>query len=45
MIDWLLQYLTAFEKAIDPFIFPLNTALKEVSNAPEETEEPDTEEA
>ncbi|AYW90827.1 DUF4268 domain-containing protein [Yersinia pseudotuberculosis] len=45
MIDWLLKYLTAFEKAIDPFIFPLNTALKEVSNTPEETEEPDTEEA
>ncbi|CNG54875.1 DUF4268 domain-containing protein [Yersinia similis] len=45
MIDWLLKHLTAFEKAIDPFIFPLNTALKEVSNTPEETEAPDTEEA
>lgn len=45
MIDWLLTTLTAFEKAIDPFIAPLNMALKEVSNAPEETEEPDTEEA
>lgn len=45
MVDWLLTTLTAFEKAIDPFIAPLNMALKEVSNAPEETEEPDTEEA
>ncbi|WP_145585957.1 DUF4268 domain-containing protein [Yersinia rochesterensis] len=45
MIDWLLKHLTAFEKAIDPFIAPLNMALKEVSNAPEEIEEPDTEEA
>ncbi|MFU0815180.1 MAG: DUF4268 domain-containing protein [Rahnella inusitata] len=45
MVDWLLTTLTAFEKAIDPFIAPLNMALKEVSNAPEEAEEPDTEEA
>lgn len=43
--DWLLKNMSAFEKAIDPFIAPLNMALKEVSNAPEETEEPDTEEA
>lgn len=43
--DWLLKNMSAFEKAIDPFIAPLNMALKEVSNAPEEIEEPDTEEA
>ncbi|WP_300000538.1 DUF4268 domain-containing protein [uncultured Cedecea sp.] len=43
--DWLLKNMSAFEKAIDPFIAPLNIALKEVSNAPDETEEPDTEEA
>ncbi|HBB9683427.1 TPA: DUF4268 domain-containing protein [Escherichia coli] len=45
MIDWLLVNLTAFEKALDPFIAPLNIALKDISNAPEETEEPETEEA
>ncbi|AIU71612.1 membrane protein [Hafnia alvei FB1] len=45
MIDWLLVNLTAFEKALDPFIAPLNMALKDISNAPEETEEPETEEA
>ena len=45
MIDWLLVNLTAFEKALDPFIAPLNMALKEISNAPEEVEEPATEEA
>ncbi|ELY4126062.1 DUF4268 domain-containing protein [Cronobacter malonaticus] len=45
MIDWLLVNLTAFEKALDPFIAPLNMALKEISNAPDETEEPETEEA
>lgn len=45
MIDWLLVNLTAFEKALDPFIVPLNMALKDISNAPEETEEPETEEA
>jgi hypothetical protein len=45
MIDWLLVNLTAFEKALDPFIAPLNLALKDISNAPEETEEPETEEA
>ncbi|HHN8615715.1 DUF4268 domain-containing protein [Klebsiella quasipneumoniae] len=45
MIDWLLVNLTAFEKALDPFITPLNMALKEISNAPEEVEEPATEEA
>ncbi|MBL7637850.1 DUF4268 domain-containing protein [Atlantibacter hermannii] len=45
MINWLLATLTAFEKALDPFIAPLNMALKDISNAPEETEEPETEEA
>ncbi|HFT7230329.1 TPA: DUF4268 domain-containing protein, partial [Enterobacter chengduensis] len=45
MIDWLLVNLTAFEKALDPFIAPLNMALKEISNAPEEMEETETEEA
>ncbi len=45
MIDWLLVNLTAFEKALEPFIAPLNMALKDISNAPEETEEPETEEA
>lgn len=45
MIDWLLVNLTAFEKALDPFIAPLNMALKEISNTPDETEEPETEEA
>ncbi|MFY0403712.1 DUF4268 domain-containing protein [Pantoea dispersa] len=45
MIDWLLKNLTAFEKALDPFIAPLNMVLKDISNAPEETEEPKTEEA
>ncbi|WP_370606844.1 DUF4268 domain-containing protein [Pantoea ananatis] len=45
MIDWLLVNLTAFEKALDPFIAPLNMALKDISNAPEETEEPEIEEA
>ncbi|MDE9583814.1 DUF4268 domain-containing protein [Citrobacter braakii] len=45
MIDWLLVNLTAFEKALDPFIAPLNMALKDISNAPEETEVPETEEA
>lgn len=45
MIDWQLVNLTAFEKALDPFIAPLNMALKDISNAPEETEEPETEEA
>lgn len=45
MIDWLLVNLTAFEKALDPFIAPLNIALKEISNAPEEMEETETEEA
>ena len=45
MIDWLLVNLTAFEKALDPFIAPLNIELKDISNAPEETEEPETEEA
>ncbi len=45
MIDWLLINLTAFEKALDPLIAPLNMALKDISNAPEETEEPETEEA
>lgn len=35
MIDWLLVNLTAFEKAFDPFIAPLNMALKKISNAPE----------
>lgn len=44
MIDWLLVNLTAFEKALDPFIAPLNIALKEISNAPEEMEETETEE-
>ncbi len=43
--DWLLKNMSTFEKSIDPFIAPLNMALKEVSNAPEEIEEPDTEEA
>lgn len=43
--DWLLKNMSAFEKAIEPFIAPLNMALKEVSNAPDETEEPDTKEA
>ncbi len=38
MIDWLLVNLTAFEKALDPFIAPLNMALKDISNAPEEPE-------
>lgn len=42
--DWLLKNMSAFEKAIDPFIAPLNMALKEVSNAPEEIEAPETEE-
>lgn len=45
MIDWLLVNLTAFEKALDPFIAPLNTALKEISNVPEEADDPETEEA
>ncbi|KJV33272.1 DUF4268 domain-containing protein [Pantoea sp. SM3] len=45
MIDWLLKNLTAFEIALEPFIAPLNMALKDISNAPEETEEPETEEA
>ena len=45
MIDWLLVNLTEFEKALEPFIAPLNMALKDISNAPEETEEPETEEA
>ncbi|WP_252145263.1 DUF4268 domain-containing protein [Yokenella regensburgei] len=45
MIDWLLVNLTAFEKALDPFIAPLNMALKDISNAPEETEVSETEEA
>ncbi|MFE3919527.1 DUF4268 domain-containing protein [Escherichia coli] len=44
MIDWLLINLTAFEKAFVPFITPLNIALKEISNAPEEMEEAETEE-
>lgn len=43
--DWLLKNMSAFEKAIEPFIAPLNMALKEISNAPDETEEPDTKEA
>lgn len=45
MIEWLQVNMAALEKAIDPFIASLNMALKEVSNTPEETEEPDTEEA
>lgn len=45
MIDWLLVNLTAFEKAFDPFIAPLNMALKEISNVPEEADDPETEEA
>lgn len=45
MIDWLLVNLTAFEKALDPFIAPLNMALKEISNVPEEADDPETEEA
>ncbi|OKB67398.1 hypothetical protein BHU62_07875 [Serratia marcescens] len=45
MIDWLLVNLTEFEKALAPFIAPLNMALKEISNAPEEMEETETEEA
>ncbi|MBI0471286.1 DUF4268 domain-containing protein [Pectobacterium parmentieri] len=45
MIDWLLVNLTAFEKALDPFITPLNIALKAISNAPEDTEELETGEA
>ncbi|WP_419246451.1 DUF4268 domain-containing protein [Serratia sp. NFX21] len=44
MTDWLLKNMSAFEKAFDPFIGPLNMALKEVSNAPEEIEAPETEE-
>lgn len=44
MIDWLLVNLTKLEKAFDPFIAPLNMALKEVSNAPEDIEAPETEE-
>ncbi|MDW5501074.1 DUF4268 domain-containing protein [Pseudomonas lundensis] len=44
MTDWLLKNMSAFEKAFDPFITPLNMALKEVSNAPEEIEAPETEE-
>lgn len=44
MTDWLLKNMSAFEKAFDPFIAPLNMALKEVSNAPEEIEAPETEE-
>lgn len=45
MIDWLLKNLIALEKALDPFIAPLNMVLKDISNAPEETEKPETEEA
>lgn len=45
MIDWLLVNLTEFEKTLAPFIAPLNMALKEISNAPEEMEETETEEA
>lgn len=45
MIDWLLVNMTAFEKAFAPFIAPLNIALKEISNAPEEMEETEAEEA
>lgn len=44
MTDWLLKNMSAFEKAFEPFIAPLNMALKEVSNAPEELEAPETEE-
>lgn len=39
IIDWLLENITAFKKAIDQFITPLNIALKEVSNTSEEEEE------
>lgn len=45
MLDWLLLNLMAFEKAFAPFIAPLNMALKEISNAPEEMEDTETEEA
>jgi hypothetical protein len=40
----MMDSMNRLEKALDPFIAPLNMALKDISNAPEETEEPETEE-
>lgn len=44
LTEWLQINMSALEKAIDPFIAPLNVALKKAPNTAEEIEAPETEE-